>query len=66
MKTIIMLNIWSVLPDMYIIIAFMGSALAGAKASSHDFLSLSWSVSAAVGGLRVESLEEEVDRCSDV
>jgi len=36
-----MLNIWSVLPDMYIIIAFMGRALAGAKASSHDFFSFS-------------------------
>lgn len=56
-KTIMMLNICSVLPDMYIIIAFMGSALAGARASSHDFFSLSVSVSAVVGGFRVAFLD---------
>ena len=58
MKTIIMLNIWSVFPDMYIMIAFIGSALAGARASSQDFLSLRVSVSARVGGLRAGVLEE--------
>ena len=57
-----MLKIWSVLPDMYIIIAFMGSALAGAKASSHDFFSFSWSVSARVGVLRGVILDEVADR----
>ena len=62
MKTIIMLKICSELPDMYIIIAFMGRALAGARASSHDFLSLSVSVSAVVGGFRAGVLEEAVER----
>jgi hypothetical protein len=38
---------------MYIIIAFIGKAFAGARASSHDFLTLRVSVSAVVGGLRV-------------
>ena len=52
MKTIIMLNICKVFPDIYIIIAFIGRALAGARASSHDFFSLSVSVSSVVGGLR--------------
>lgn len=48
---------------MYIIIAFMGRALAGARASSHDFLSLRVSVSAVVGGFRAGVLEEDVERC---
>ena len=38
-------------------IAFIGSAFAGARASSHDFLSLRTSVSAAVGALRTCCLE---------
>ena len=38
---------------MYIMIAFMGRALAGAKASSHDFLSLRVLVSADMGAFRV-------------
>ena len=63
MKTIMMLNIWSVLPDMYIMIAFMGKALAGARASSQDFFSFNVSVSAVVGGLRVGVLDEVVVRC---
>ena len=63
MKTIIMLKICNELPDMYIIIAFMGRALAGARASSHDFLSLRVSVSAVVGGFRAGVLEEDVERC---
>ena len=63
MNTIIMLNICSVLPDMYIMIAFMGRALAGARAISHDFFSLSVSVSAVVGGLRAGALDEVVVRC---
>ena len=59
MKTIMMLKICSVLPDMYIMIAFMGNALAGARASSQDFFSFRVSVSAVVGGLRVEVLVDE-------
>ena len=48
---------------MYIPNAFMGSCFAGAKASSQAFLSLSWSVSAGVGGLRVVTVEffEDLD-----
>ena len=65
MNTIIMLNICSVLPDMYIMIAFMGRALAGARAISQDFFSLSVSVSAVVGGLRVGVLDEVVARCCE-
>lgn len=57
------LNICRVLPDMYIIIAFMGRAFAGARASSQDFLILSVSVSAGVGGLRAAVLEVRLDRC---
>lgn len=57
-NTIIMLKICSVLPDMYIMIAFMGRALAGARASSQDFFSFSVSVSAVVGGLRAGALDE--------
>ena len=52
MKTIMMLKIWSEFPDMYIMTAFMGSDLAGASASSQDFLSFSTSMSS------VEGLEE--------
>ena len=59
-----MLKICSELPDMYIIIAFMGRALAGARASSHDFLSLRVSVSAVVGGFRAGVLEV-VERCEE-
>ena len=62
MKTIIMLNICSELPDMYIMIAFIGKALAGARASSQDFFSLSVSVSAVVGGRRAGVLEEPAVR----
>ena len=58
MKTIMMLNICSELPDIYIIIAFIGSAFAGARASSQDFLSLRVSVSVVVGALRAGVLEE--------
>ncbi len=64
MKTIIILKICNELPDMYIIIAFIGRALAGAKAISQDFLILSWSVSATVGGLRAGALKELADRCT--
>ena len=58
MKTIMMLNICSEFPDMYIMIAFMGKALAGARASSHDFFSFRVSVSAMVGGFRGVILDE--------
>ena len=40
MNTIIMLNICSEFPLMYIPIAFMGSDFAGAIATSHAFFSL--------------------------
>lgn len=62
MKTIMMLKICSELPDIYIMMAFMGSCLAGARASSHDFLSFSVSVSSVVGGLRGVCLDEAVER----
>ena len=61
MKTIMILNICSELPDMYIMIAFMGSCLAGASASSHDFLSFRVSVSSVVGALRGCCLEDALD-----
>ena len=62
MNTIMMLKIWSVLPDMYIMIMFIGRALAGARASSQDFFRLRGAVSSVVGGLRggAEGLEERV------
>ena len=44
-------------------IAFMGKALAGARASSQDFFNLRVSVSAAVGGFRVGVLDEAAVRC---
>ena len=44
-------------------IAFMGKALAGARASSQDFFSLSVSVSAVDGGLRAGILDEAAVRC---
>ncbi len=47
---------------MYIMIAFMGSAFAGARASSHDFLILSVSVSSGVGAFRSCALEA-AERC---
>ena len=46
----LMEKIWSVLPDMYIMNAFIGSDLAGASAISQAFLILRSSVSACVGG----------------
>ena len=51
-----MLKICSELPDMYIMIAFIGRDFAGARAISQDFLSLSVLVSARVGGARAEVL----------
>ena len=59
MKTIMMLKICSELPDMYIMMAFIGRDFAGASAISQDFSSLSVSVSARVGGGRVEGLVME-------
>lgn len=49
MTVIMMEKIWSVLPDMYIIIAFIGIDFAGARASSHAFLRNRSSVSVGVG-----------------
>lgn len=57
-----MLKIWRELPDMYIIIAFMGSAFAGARASSQDFFIFSVSVSSGVGAFRSCDLEAG-ERC---
>ena len=62
MKTIMMLKIWRELPDMYIMIAFIGSALAGARASSHDFFILSVSVSSEVGAFKSCAFEA-AERC---
>lgn len=42
---------------MYIMIAFMGSAFAGARASSQDFFILRVSVSSGVGAFRSCVLE---------
>lgn len=55
-----MLKIWSVLPDMYIIIAFMGRDLAGARAISQDFFNLSVSVSARAGGERADFWSDDL------
>lgn len=62
MKTIMMLKIWRELPDMYIMIAFIGNALAGARASSQDFFILSVSVSSGVGAFRSCALDA-AERC---
>lgn len=42
---------------MYIMTAFMGSAFAGASATSHAFLIFSVSISSGVEGFRVWDLE---------
>jgi hypothetical protein len=52
MNTIMMLKICKELPDMYIIIAFMGNAFAGPSAISHAFLSFKVSISEGEGGFR--------------
>lgn len=49
MNTIMMLNICRLLPDMYMPMAFIGSCLAGAIATSHAFFSLSVSISSGEG-----------------
>ena len=59
--TIMMLKICSELPDMYIMMAFIGSCLAGASASSQAFFSFSVSVSSADGLARGGRFC--VDRC---
>lgn len=56
------LKICSELPDMYIMIAFIGSAFAGARAISHDFLIFKVSVSSVVGAFRGTTFEEPA-RC---
>ena len=61
-NTIIMLKICSELPDMYIMMAFMGICLAGARATSQDFLSLRVSVS-EVDGVEGERFLGERWRC---
>jgi len=57
MNTIMMLKICRLLPDMYIMIAFIGRAFAGASASSHAFLSLSVSVAVDTGEAGEEAEE---------
>ena len=47
---------------MYIMIAFIGSALAGARASSHAFFILSVSVSSEVGAFKSCAFEA-AERC---
>lgn len=47
MKTIMMLKICRLLPDIYIMMAFIGICLDGANAISHAFLSFKVSVSMA-------------------
>ena len=47
-----MLKICRELPDMYIMMAFMGSCLAGANATSQAFLSFNVSVSSLDGRVR--------------
>ena len=51
MTVIIMEKIWSVLPDMYIMMAFIGIAFAGASAISHAFLRNRSSVSLGFAGV---------------
>ena len=63
MKTIIMEKIWRLLPDMYIMIAFIGICFAGAKATSQDFLILRMSVSSGDGVLRAGDLDARAARC---
>lgn len=48
MNTIMMLNICSELPDMYIMIAVIGRFLMGPRATSHAFFTLSVSTSSGV------------------
>lgn len=57
MNTIMMLKICSELPDMYIMMAFMGSAFAGASATSQAFFIFSVSISSGEEGFRVWDLE---------
>lgn len=54
------LKICRLLPDMYIIIAVMGSCFTGAKATSHAFFSLRVSICAVVGGARADEVFETV------
>ncbi len=51
-KTIIMLKIWSELPDMYIMIPVIGRLLTGAKATSQAFFNFKVSISSVVGAFR--------------
>jgi hypothetical protein len=69
MNTIMMLNICSELPDMYMPIAFMGSCFAGAIATSQAFFNLSVSITSGEGcgrGVRVLPVLEFLDCCRAV
>jgi len=59
--TTIMLKIWTPLPDMYSIKAFIGTDLAGAIATSHAFFCLSDSTSASRGACRT-AVDDLLDR----
>lgn len=60
MNTIMMLKICSELPDIYIMMAFMGSDFAGARATSHAFFIFRVSISSGEEGFRVWDLEVAV------
>lgn len=51
------MNICNEFPDIYIMIAVIGSCLTGARATSHAFLSLRVSISSVVGGARTVGLD---------
>ncbi len=55
MNTIMMLKICRLFPDMYIMTAFIGIALAGAMAISHAFLTFKVSVSSDVDFLEADN-----------
>ena len=57
-QTIMMENICSELPDMYAMIACIGSCLAGPSAISHDFFNFNVSVSSSVGGFRAAACRD--------
>ena len=62
--TTIMLKIWTPLPDMYSMNAFMGTDLAGAMATSHAFFCRRDAMSAALGAvLTAVCLSLSLERC---
>ena len=57
MNTIIIENICNEFPDMYPMIACIGSCFAGARATSHAFFSFKVSVSLGVGAFLPEACD---------